>query len=190
MHAAQRLERSVANAVVATGGNRRTGTRRPVRSRTLGQLLRDLGKPPTVRPGLEHDLELALHQRNWLAHGYFRYSGGGPCGVSRSASSLEELAAGFERLAKELASLVKTFGWESPVGDRYYLHGKTLRLKNTGEVEIAYFASDLRDGALREMPAGKEIVVNARTGLPLLKKTPREDNGARPTDVEHLSELE
>ncbi len=173
MHAAQRLERSVANGVVATG-TIRPDALRPRRVRTLGQLLRDLGKPAPVR-GLENALELALQQRNWLAHRYFRYTGAGPGDVGRAAASLERLAGDFERLAKELGLLVEACGWESPAGDSYYLHSKTVRLKKVGEVEIVYFATDLRDGALRQMPVDREIVISAPTGFPLLKKSLRGD---------------
>ncbi len=179
MQAAQRLERSVANAVIATG--RAQASRRPVRSRTLGQLLRDLGKPPTVRSGLEQDLELALDQRNWLAHRYFRYTGAGPGGVGRSPSSLEELSAYFEGLAKELAVIVEAFECESPTGDLYYLHSKRVRLRGAhSDTTILYFASDLRDGYIQQMPTGRDIIFNSRTGLPLLKKTVRDDNNAPP----------
>jgi hypothetical protein len=121
MHAAQRLERAVANAVVATTPTAaRSGI--PPRSRTLGRLVRDLGTGHGLRATLEADLELALQQRNWLAHRFFRHTGPGPGGVLRRAPSLEELAAELDALAAELQALVKSFGHAVDSGDTYYLH--------------------------------------------------------------------
>ncbi len=53
----------------------------------------------------------------------------------------------------------------------YYLHGKTVTLKNTGKQQtIYYFAPDIRDGALDAVPAGMKVEENPRTGLPYLKR--------------------
>lgn len=56
-------------------------------------------------------------------------------------------------------------------GRTYYLHGKTVTLKNTGKQQtIYYFAPDIRAGALDAIPAGFKIDENPRTGLPYLRK--------------------
>ncbi|PIS12402.1 hypothetical protein COT70_01120 [candidate division WWE3 bacterium CG09_land_8_20_14_0_10_47_33] len=56
-------------------------------------------------------------------------------------------------------------------GRTYYLHGKTVTLKNTGKQQtIYYFAPDIRAGALDAIPAGFKVDENPRTGLPYLRK--------------------
>jgi len=56
-------------------------------------------------------------------------------------------------------------------GRMYYLHGKTVTLKNTGKQQtIYYFAPDIRDGSLEAVPAGMIVQENPRTGLPYLKR--------------------
>ena len=56
-------------------------------------------------------------------------------------------------------------------GRTYYLHGKTVTLKNTGRQQtIYYFAPDIREGSLDAVPAGMIVEENPRTGLPYLKR--------------------
>ncbi len=56
-------------------------------------------------------------------------------------------------------------------GRTYYLHGKTVTLKNTGKQQtIYYFAPDVRSGSLDAVPAGMKVEENPRTGLPYLKR--------------------
>ncbi len=55
-------------------------------------------------------------------------------------------------------------------GQTYYLHMKDVNLKGGRVQRIYFFARDERPGAVDEMPAGYQVVENARTGLPILKK--------------------
>lgn len=55
-------------------------------------------------------------------------------------------------------------------GQTYYLHKKMVTLKNGITRPIFFFARDIRDGAVHEMPEGYEIVETERTGMPVLRK--------------------
>lgn len=55
-------------------------------------------------------------------------------------------------------------------GQTYYLHKKDVTLKNGRQQTIYFFARDVRDGALNEVPAGYQVVETERTGMPVLKK--------------------
>ena len=55
-------------------------------------------------------------------------------------------------------------------GKTYYLHGRDVTLRGGRQQKIFYFAQDVRDGALDAVPAGYEVMENARTGLPMLRK--------------------
>ena len=60
-------------------------------------------------------------------------------------------------------------------GQTYYLHSKDVTLKSTGRIQtIYYFAKEVKSGtgvtALDNIPSGKTVVENERTGLPFLKK--------------------
>jgi hypothetical protein len=55
-------------------------------------------------------------------------------------------------------------------GKTYFLHSRTQKLKGGQEVTLYFFAGDIRDGALEQLPAGYVVSENATTGLPLLKK--------------------
>ena len=55
-------------------------------------------------------------------------------------------------------------------GQQYFLHMKDVTLKGGRLQRIYFFARDVRDGAVDDMPAGYESVENPRTGLLLLKK--------------------
>ena len=48
---------------------------------------------------------------------------------------------------------------------------KEVTLKNGRQQTIYFFARDVRDGALDEVPAGYEVVETQRTGMPVLKKS-------------------
>jgi hypothetical protein len=54
-------------------------------------------------------------------------------------------------------------------GKTYYLHLKRQERKNGGTTDLYYFAGEIKEGALNELPSTKEVVENARTGLPMLK---------------------
>ncbi|HEY1074716.1 MAG TPA: hypothetical protein VGE59_03405 [Patescibacteria group bacterium] len=56
-------------------------------------------------------------------------------------------------------------------GKTYYLHSKEVTLRGGRKQTIYYFATDVRDGALDEVPAGYSVMENARTGLPMLRRS-------------------
>ena len=54
-------------------------------------------------------------------------------------------------------------------GRVYHCNSKDVTLKSTGRVQtIYYFSKDARDTAC-DLPAGKMVIENAKTGLPMLK---------------------
>lgn len=56
-------------------------------------------------------------------------------------------------------------------GQTYYLHSKAVTLRGGRLQTIYYFGKEVKDGALDELPEGKMIVENPKTGLPMLKST-------------------
>lgn len=55
-------------------------------------------------------------------------------------------------------------------GQTYNLHQKDVTLKGGRNQRIYFFARDVRDGAIDEVPDGYKVIENSRTGLPILKK--------------------
>lgn len=55
-------------------------------------------------------------------------------------------------------------------GQTYYLHSREVTLKGGRQQRIYFFAREVKDGAIDEMPDGYIVVENTRTGLPILKK--------------------
>lgn len=55
-------------------------------------------------------------------------------------------------------------------GKMYYLHSKEVQLAGGRKQVIYYFAGEATKGSLDALPAGYEVIENARTGLPMLKK--------------------
>lgn len=55
-------------------------------------------------------------------------------------------------------------------GITYYLHSREVKLRGGKLQRIYYFAKDIRDGALDEIPGGYQVVETAKTGMPILKK--------------------
>jgi YHS domain-containing protein len=55
-------------------------------------------------------------------------------------------------------------------GKTYYLHSKEVMLAGKRKQKIFYFAGDEGKNALNALPAGYEVMENARTGLPMLRK--------------------
>ena len=55
-------------------------------------------------------------------------------------------------------------------GETYYLHSKDVILRGGRQQTIFFFAREVKDGALDELPAGYEVMENSRTGLPMLRK--------------------
>lgn len=62
------------------------------------------------------------------------------------------------------------FAYTNSKGQTYYLHMKEVTLKNGRRQTIYFFARDVREGALDEVPAGYQVVETERTGMPVLKK--------------------
>jgi len=55
-------------------------------------------------------------------------------------------------------------------GQTYYLHQRDVTLKGGRVQRIYFFAREVKDGAIDELPGGYVVVENPRTGLPILKK--------------------
>ena len=62
------------------------------------------------------------------------------------------------------------YSYTNKKGDTYYLHKKDVTLRGGREQTIYYFAREVRDGAIDEVPAGYKVVETERTGMPVLKK--------------------
>lgn len=52
-------------------------------------------------------------------------------------------------------------------GQTYFLHA---RESNNGKTKLYFFAREVKDGAVDQMPEGYTTGENERTGLPVLKK--------------------
>jgi hypothetical protein len=82
------------------------------------------------------------------------------------------------RLVKPEAETTKVFSYENRLGDRYYLHeGKT----KTGKPKY-FFARDVRNGALAEMPEGFETTESINGVVSVRRKKPGEVS-IPPSDV-------
>lgn len=55
-------------------------------------------------------------------------------------------------------------------GKTYYLHTKEVQLNPKRKQQIFYFAGVAEKNAIDALPAGYEVIENARTGLPMLRK--------------------
>jgi YHS domain-containing protein len=55
-------------------------------------------------------------------------------------------------------------------GKTYYLHTKDVKLAGNRKQTIYYFAGKAEKNSLDELPTGYEVMENARTGLPMLRK--------------------
>lgn len=66
---------------------------------------------------------------------------------------------------------VNAYAYTNSKGQTYYLHTREVTLKNGRVQRIYFFARDVRDGALEEVPAGYQVVETERTGMPVLKKS-------------------
>lgn len=56
----------------------------------------------------------------------------------------------------------------------YYLHSKEVTLRGGRLQTIYFFAPDVRDGALDEVPAGMKVIYSDRTGMPMLARENKE----------------
>jgi hypothetical protein len=70
---------------------------------------------------------------------------------------------------------VQAYSYTNSKGQTYYLHTRQVTLKNGRVQTIYFFARDIRDGAIPEVPEGYMVVETKRTGMPVLKKAPQED---------------
>ena len=55
-------------------------------------------------------------------------------------------------------------------GKMYHLHSKEVTLSGGRKQKIFYFAAEAGPFAIDALPAGYEVMENARTGLPMLRK--------------------
>lgn len=62
------------------------------------------------------------------------------------------------------------YSYTNKKGVAYYLHYKDVTLRGGRKQRIYFFARDVRDNALNEVPAGYKVVETERTGMPVLKK--------------------
>ena len=62
------------------------------------------------------------------------------------------------------------FEFTNSKGVKYYLHFKDVNLKGGRIQRIYFFARDVRDGSLDEVPEKFKVIETARTGMPILKK--------------------
>jgi hypothetical protein len=56
-------------------------------------------------------------------------------------------------------------------GKTYYLHSKEVKLAGGRLQKIYYFAGEQGAGVMNALPAGYELMENAKTGLPMLRKS-------------------
>jgi len=63
------------------------------------------------------------------------------------------------------------FTYTNSKGVKYYLHFKDVTLRGGKKQRIYFFARDVRDGSLDEVPTGYEVMETKRTGMPVLKKS-------------------
>lgn len=61
------------------------------------------------------------------------------------------------------------FSYTNSKGQQYFLHAKDITLKNGMHQRIYFFAREVRDGYLSELPEGKEVMETKRTGMPVLR---------------------
>ena len=55
-------------------------------------------------------------------------------------------------------------------GTTYYLHERVRELKGGKKVSFYFFAKEVKDGSIEELPDGYKVVESDKTGLPMLKK--------------------
>ena len=61
------------------------------------------------------------------------------------------------------------YSYTNSKGSTYFLHGRETTLKNGTTRTLYFFAKEVKDGALDEVPAGY-VVSESKNGLPVLKK--------------------
>lgn len=65
---------------------------------------------------------------------------------------------------------VNAYSYTNSKSQTYYLHNKDVTLKNGRQQTIYFFARDIREGALEEVPEGYEVIETERTGMPVLRR--------------------
>ena len=55
-------------------------------------------------------------------------------------------------------------------GKTYHLHSKEVKLAGGRKQRIYYFAGKAGKDSIDALPTGYEVIENARTGLPMLRK--------------------
>jgi hypothetical protein len=60
------------------------------------------------------------------------------------------------------------YSYENSRGQTYYLHARDVTLRNGTNQRIYFFAKEAKEGAIDEIPAGREVKESSRTGLPVL----------------------
>ena len=66
--------------------------------------------------------------------------------------------------------MANAYSYTNSKGQTYYLHTRDVTLKNGRVQTIYFFARDVREGPLSEVPASYKVVETSRTGMPVLKK--------------------
>jgi hypothetical protein len=61
------------------------------------------------------------------------------------------------------------YSYTNSKGSTYFLHGRETTLKNGTTRTLYFFAKEVKDGALNEVPEGY-VVSESKNGLPVLKK--------------------
>jgi hypothetical protein len=61
------------------------------------------------------------------------------------------------------------YAFTNSKGNQYFLHKRDTTLKNGRTQTIYFFAKEVKDGALNDVPSGYEVS-ESRNGLPVLKK--------------------
>ena len=68
-----------------------------------------------------------------------------------------------------MAKKENVYSYTNAKGKTYYLHGRDTVLKNGTESKLYFFAGDVREGAMTELPEGREVS-ETKNGMPVLKK--------------------
>ncbi len=55
-------------------------------------------------------------------------------------------------------------------GKTYYLHLREQKRKDGNVTKLYFFAGEVKEGAVDELPDGYTVIENERTGLPFLKR--------------------
>jgi hypothetical protein len=79
------------------------------------------------------------------------------------------------------------YAFTNSKGVTYYLHTKKSKTSTGKERTLFFFAKEVKDGTLDEVPAGYQVV-EMKTGLPVLKKTGGETEAAPETASEAAGE--